>query len=156
MSLTMESSVEVTKSIGAHKAYSAHLIQFWVSSFSCPFSSHLHAINSYLSLIPKGKMSLLINFHASICHQIAIMQSHRSPFQSQLSEKLKMVLVAHIFLCIQFIHQRLFSSFSCLRSPLKGHPTSYVLSNQSLQRILEVIRQTTCHISFLIIYIFSF
>jgi len=82
MSLTMQSSVEVTKSTGAHKAYGANLIQFGVSNCSCPFSSHLHAINSHLSLIPEGKMSLLINFYASICHQIAIMQPHRSPFQS--------------------------------------------------------------------------
>lgn len=37
-------------------------------------------------------MSPLINFYASICHQMAIMQPHKSPFQSQLSEKLKMYL----------------------------------------------------------------
>lgn len=78
----VQSSVGVTKSIGAHKAYLTSLTQIWVASCSWPFSSHLHARNSYLSLIPEGKMSLLINFYATICHQIVIMEPHRSPFQS--------------------------------------------------------------------------
>lgn len=71
----MHGSAEVTEPIVAHKTYGANLNQFRILSSSCPFSSHFHAMSliSYMSLIPEGNMSLLINFYAFICHKMAIM-----------------------------------------------------------------------------------
>ena len=145
MYLTIHSSIEVTNSIVAHKTYSVNLIQFWVSSCSCPFSSHLHAINPYLSLIPGGKMSQLIHFYASICLQMAIGQPHNLLFSPSCQKNSKWSLLPTFFECIQLICQRLPSSFSFLRSPLfcfmlRGHPTNYALSRQSLKSILEIVK----------------
>lgn len=136
----IHSSAEVTKSLVLPTAYGASLIQFWVSGCSCPFSSHFHAINSYLSLIPGGKKSLLINLYASICHKTAIMQPCRFPFQLQLSEKLRMVFFAYILQCVQFRCQNLLEillhSVLCSRAILQ-----MVISSQSLQGILEIINE---------------
>lgn len=64
---------EMTEFMAAHKIYDANLNQFQILSSSCPFSSYFHAIISYMSLIPGGNMSLLINFYAFICHKMTIM-----------------------------------------------------------------------------------
>lgn len=92
----IHSSAEVTKSRVAHKTYGGNLIQFRILNGSCPFSSHFHIIISYLSLIPRGKMSPLINFYVFVCHKMAIMQPHSLLFSPRCEKKLRMVFVAPI------------------------------------------------------------
>lgn len=92
----IHSSAEVTKSRVAHKIYGGNLISFRILNGSCPFSSYFHIIISYLSFIPRGKMSPLVNFCVFICHKMAIRQPHRVLISSRCQKKLRMVFVAPI------------------------------------------------------------